>query len=575
MLVSDFLPQRKRMKKEKERFGFENLPVCAADYIRLVIKKMRWRKKARADVQAELIAHFEDALKNCKTDEEREKTAKELISNFGDAKMLGLLTRRAKKRCRPLWVKAIIKTFQTTGIIICLFSLYVFWFLTGKPQITTDYIAEANKLVRPAAADDSQNAAQFYQKAAKLIETQNKESSECLSKTFSEANETDIVQIRQWLDRNSEALNLIAQGTEKLYYWRTYLPNDPNDNCMLGVLLPNLGEYRKLTGGLRWRAYLSAEDGQYEKAFADLLTAYKLGKHQKSKATLVENLVGMAIESLSMNACRTILSRHKIPADNLASFSNDLQSIVKDEDFTMVDSFEFGKLVIYDEIQRCFTSSRFGVDHLYLKRISGIDVVFFDTNWDGDGSTVGQLSGVFHILFTHPDKQETRLMADAYFDFWKEMVVKTPYELKGRDLEKEVMALIKGNILLEMLAPAMEKISILAWRNKADVEGTLAILAIQRFRQEKGRLPGDLQELVSAGYLSSLPMDPFSDKPLVYKKTENDFTLYSLGQDFDDDGGKMGVGKGSSKPNMWNAEDGDAVFWPVAHPLQKPVTNAR
>ena len=51
-------------------------------------------------------------------------------------------------------------------------------------------------------------------------------------------------------------------------------------------------------------------------------------------------------------------------------------------------------------------------------------------------------------------------------------------------------------------------------------------------------------------------MDPYSDKPLVYKRLDNSFTLYSLGADFDDDGGT---------PSNWGEGDkgGDAVFWPV------------
>ena len=91
------------MKENDIKNQFENLPVCAVDYIKLVIKKMRWKKKVRGDVQAELIAHFEDALRECKTNEEKEKKAKEVIENFGDAKLIATLARRAKKRCRPMW----------------------------------------------------------------------------------------------------------------------------------------------------------------------------------------------------------------------------------------------------------------------------------------------------------------------------------------------------------------------------------------------------------------------------------------------------------------------------------------
>jgi len=50
--------------------------------------------------------------------------------------------------------------------------------------------------------------------------------------------------------------------------------------------------------------------------------------------------------------------------------------------------------------------------------------------------------------------------------------------------------------------------------------------------------------------------DPFSDKPLVYKRTIQGFTLYSFGEDYDDDGGlhsKWGRGE----------EGGDQVFWPL------------
>ena len=117
------------MANKESKNPFNNLPGCAAEYIRLVIKKMRWQKKVRGDVQAELIAHFEDALKECKTNEEKEKTAKEIISEFGDAKMLAILARRAKKRCRPLWQKMMIRFWQTVGVTIALFAIYIGWFL--------------------------------------------------------------------------------------------------------------------------------------------------------------------------------------------------------------------------------------------------------------------------------------------------------------------------------------------------------------------------------------------------------------------------------------------------------------
>jgi len=86
--------------------------------IKSVIKKMRYRKKVRAEVLAELVSDFESELKDFTTEEEREAKAQQLIEDFGDAKLLGRLLRRAKKRCRPLWRTIVARTFQTVGVLV-------------------------------------------------------------------------------------------------------------------------------------------------------------------------------------------------------------------------------------------------------------------------------------------------------------------------------------------------------------------------------------------------------------------------------------------------------------------------
>ncbi len=90
----------------------------------------------------------------------------------------------------------------------------------------------------------------------------------------------------------------------------------------------------------------------------------------------------------------------------------------------------------------------------------------------------------------------------------------------------------------------------------------MTVLAIMRYEKEKGQYPADLDELVEAGYLKKLPMDPYSDAPLIYQKTEGEFLLYSLGTNLTDEGGKLGLGSRGT-PRMW-ADNGDWVFWPVS-----------
>ncbi len=72
----------------------------------------------------------------------------------------------------------------------------------------------------------------------------------------------------------------------------------------------------------------------------------------------------------------------------------------------------------------------------------------------------------------------------------------------------------------------------------------------------EGRLPESLRMLVENGLLPNVPIDPYSGAPLIYKIRGDGFKLYSVGDDFVDDGGV---------PCEWNDESGDHVFWPVSH----------
>lgn len=63
-------------------------------------------------------------------------------------------------------------------------------------------------------------------------------------------------------------------------------------------------------------------------------------------------------------------------------------------------------------------------------------------------------------------------------------------------------------------------------------------MAIEMYRQENARVPLDLRELVPR-YLSAVPLDPHSGQPLVYRRTDDEYLLYSVGPDGEDDGGSV------------------------------------
>jgi hypothetical protein len=63
-------------------------------------------------------------------------------------------------------------------------------------------------------------------------------------------------------------------------------------------------------------------------------------------------------------------------------------------------------------------------------------------------------------------------------------------------------------------------------------------LAIRLFQHDNSRLPQRLDDLVP-NYLPAMPLDPYSQQPLIYKPTGDAFVLYSVGFDRTDNGGNF------------------------------------
>jgi len=170
------------------------------------------------------------------------------------------------------------------------------------------------------------------------------------------------------------------------------------------------------------------------------------------------------------------------------------------------------------------------------------------------------------VSFDYPDRQEVVANIDKYFGRFAEILTETPWELRDETKDDQLWNEVNITLMLKIQIPALVRVGQIAWRMKSGREALLTVLAVMRYEKEKGRYPAGLDELVEAGYLKKLPMDPYSDGPLVYRRTESGFLLYSLGTNLTDEGGKLGLRGG--RPKMW-AHDGDWVFWPVAKPQVK------
>ena len=80
--------------------------------------------------------------------------------------------------------------------------------------------------------------------------------------------------------------------------------------------------------------------------------------------------------------------------------------------------------------------------------------------------------------------------------------------------------------------------------------------ALSWFKGEYGHFPARLEELVPK-FVPELPIDPFGGEPFGYRRTDDDYLLFSFGTDGDDDGGKPGEGYGGARAF---ADEGDHIY---------------
>jgi len=73
--------------------------------------------------------------------------------------------------------------------------------------------------------------------------------------------------------------------------------------------------------------------------------------------------------------------------------------------------------------------------------------------------------------------------------------------------------------LARMMTPAIEKVGVKFHGSHTELRDAIVALAAERFRKTKGHWPTSADDLVSAGILKAVPIDPFDGRPLRLTRT--------------------------------------------------------
>jgi hypothetical protein len=439
-------------------------------------------------------------------------------------------------------------------------------FFTAKPKITVNYIAEYNRITQPAGYDPNDNAAPFYQKAFDTFIEMPRELRIPYLNWPTDYNSTEQTLLEEWLASNSHAFEYFRIAADKPYYWLERKAK--KDNFVADIMLPDLAAFRELTKAFIWDAKLNAVKGQSQAAFENILDCYRAGNHKcRPNLLLMEQHVGLGIKQAAVQNALIILDKSKVEDKALEFLQNALQSELNNDDY--MPDIRAEKLFLYDALQRTFIDNGKGAG-----RLAWSVGFYYDTLCGAWPNLKRRLN-----CFIGPRRNEIMEQIKQVLDISAELMPKTPWQVKSRGIDyfEKIKAINNSNFFLRVLGISPKSTFHLYHKTKTQTEALITTLAVLRFKNDKNRFPSKLDELVSTGYLQSVPMDPYSDGPLVCKLIEDDFKLYSVGIDFSDNGGVVKVNHMSM--SVWpgtisHAQSSDIVYWPVQQ-LEKPEHRKR
>jgi hypothetical protein len=356
--------------------------------------------------------------------------------------------------------------------------------------------------------------------------------------------------IAGWLQVNEKPLALVVEATRRPKYFNPLVaPRTGNvSSGLVAAPLPGVQKCRELAAALAARALLRAGAGKFDDAWQDLLACRRLGRLVARGRTLLESLVGVAIDQLANSAELAFLDRARLNAERAQACLRDLQRMpplppIADkmdlgERFMFLDIVQLVQRRGLDALEGLGDAAAPGKEPNPLARqvLDGVD-------WDPTLRTANRWFDRVVAALRIKDRGAREKELGRIHEELKALKEKAgdPAEVvqalrEGKDSGK-AMGQKLGDILISLLMPAYNKLQPAADRAEQGQRNQYLAFALAAYRADHGRYPERL-DVLAPKYLSEIPGDLFSGKALIYRPSKDGYLLYSVGVNGRDEGGQ-------------------------------------
>lgn len=340
-----------------------------------------------------------------------------------------------------------------------------------------------------------------------------------------------------WLSINADSMEAISKTLAQKD--RYYIPMLPSASSNVTDHEIGSGRYLRDVGrAFAARAILRSGNGDSSGAWEDVKAVHRLAKLIDQPPWLIDHLVSVAVETIAYETGTFLITNGVLPPDP-ESLLADLASLRP-----------AGKMVeVIDRGERYFMLDAI----MLLSRGGNLDelvgsMVPLPSGSNLDWNAMLRQANSWMDKMTAPLKMPrgpARNAAAAEFNRqcceiedhvtgdlrWRMTLLRLCGWPLREELSKEYM-----NTLAVILMPTLSKAAALEDAAKVGHEVEVTALALHLYKRKSGTYPSDLAKLCP-DYLKSVPVDLFTDKPLIYRKTTDGYVLYSVGKNEVDDGG--------------------------------------
>jgi len=317
------------------------------------------------------------------------------------------------------------------------------------------------------------------------------------------------------------------------------------------VLLPSLCTYRNCAKALAARAMNKLERGDVPGAWADVMTTHRLARQVGQGWTLIGRLVAMAIDAIASSAGQTMATSGKLSTVQARACLADLQALQPLP----------GVIEVVDQGERFM-----GLDYVMIvartgvrKGLGGLGIgerrlpkglPDHQLDWDEILKNFNRwYDRMVEVMSARTPAERKKLQA-AYQKDMDNLMSETSKTVRGWGLAKTIAKSVLGtprmrrrhttrlvgNLMVSMWMPSLNRAQELYLQVEMRMHLARVAMAMAAYKADKGSYPAKLADLVPA-YIKKIPQDIFSGKPLVYKRTDKGYLLYSVGINLKDDGG--------------------------------------